>query len=242
VHARRKEGPGSVWWRGRGRGRRRRRRRRLLLLLAGLPSRRSAELCVISRNVRKRSTKERKRESARENAVDGGGGGEGAGAGAGAGSFLAKIATPRRASRHCRLARNTWGRKVRGKARGWRERGEIERGRGRKDVRQGAYEGARRTEAASRRVLPRRARSDAARLSRRGKREGGGGGRGCHGGGGKDAHSFLESRGPLLIPKLFPFVARDIRTALDQRRLGLRGMPRGWVRLIDDARSARYLV
>lgn len=92
-----------------------------------------------------------------------------------------------------------------GKARGWRERGEIERGRGRKDVRQGAYKGARRIEAASRRVLPRRARSDAARLSRRGKREGGGGGRGCHGGGGKDAHSFLESRGSLLILKGFSF-------------------------------------
>lgn len=28
-------------------------------------------------------------------------------------SFLPKIATPRRASRHCRLARSTWGRKVR---------------------------------------------------------------------------------------------------------------------------------
>jgi len=123
-----------------------------------------------------------------------------------------------------------------------RARRDRKRERERKDVRQGAYEGARRTEAASRRVLPRRARSDAARLSRRGKREGGGGGRGCHGGGGKDAHSFLESRGPLLIPKVFPFVARDIRTALDQRRLGLRGMPRGWVRLIDDAGSARCLV
>lgn len=114
-----------------------------------------------------------------------------------------------------------------GKARGWRERGEIERGRGRKDVRQGAYEGARRTEAASRRVLPRRARSDAARLSRRGKREGGGGGRGRRGGGGKDAHSFLESRGPLLIPKVFPFVAREIRMALDRRRCGLGGCLEG---------------
>lgn len=105
-----------------------------------------------------------------------------------------------------------------GKARGWRERGEIERGRGRKDVR--CLRG-RRTEAASRRVLPRRARSDAARLSRRGKREGGGGGRERRGGGGKDAHSFLESRGPLLIPKVFPFVAREIRMAFDRRRYGL---------------------
>jgi len=57
-----------------------------------------------------------------------------------------KIAIPRRASRHCRLARSTWGRKVRESTRRWREHGEIERGRGRKDVRQGAYEGARRTE------------------------------------------------------------------------------------------------
>lgn len=108
-----------------------------------------------------------------------------------------------------------------GKARGWRERGDIERGRGRKDVRLRAYEGERRTEAASRRVLPRRARSDAARLSRRGKREGGGGGRERRGGGAKDAHSFLESRGPLLIPKVFPFVAREIRIAFDRRRRGL---------------------
>lgn len=96
-----------------------------------------------------------------------------------------------------------------------------------KDVRQGAYERARRMEAASRRVLPRRARSDAARLSRRGKREGGGGGRERHGGGGKDAHSFLESRGPLLILKVFPFVEREIRTALDRRRLRLGGCPEG---------------
>jgi len=114
-----------------------------------------------------------------------------------------------------------------GKARGWRERDEIERGRGRKDVRQGAYEGARRMEPASRRVLPRRARSDAARLSRRGKREGGGGGRGRRGGGGKDAHSFLESRGPLLIPKVFPFVTREIRMVLDRRQCELEGCLEG---------------
>jgi len=191
----------------------------------GFP-RKESTLCVFG-NVRKERIHERAEEGigARERAKGGkagggGGGGEGGEAEAGAGSFLVKIATPRRASRHCRLARNTWGRKVRGKARGWRERGEMERGRGRKDVRQGAYEGARRTEAASRRVLPRRARSDAARLSRRGKRGGGGGGRGCHGGGGKDAHSFLESRGPLLIPRVFPFVARAIRTALDSETSG----------------------
>lgn len=151
-----------------------------------------------------------------------------------------KIATPRRASRHCRLARSTWGRKVRESTRRCRERGEIERGRGRKDVRQGAYrrcekDGGR----ASRRVLPRRARSDAARLSRRGKREGGGDGQGRRGGGGKDAHSFLESRGPLLIPKVFPFVEREIRMALDRRQLGLGGTPGEGGCDIDDVRSSR---
>ena len=57
-----------------------------------------------------------------------------------------------------------------------------------------------------------RARSDAARLPRRGTtiwrgRKGGG-----RGGGSKDAHSFLGSRGPLLISKVFPFVPREIRT------------------------------
>lgn len=106
------------------------------------------------------------------------------------------------------------------------ERARLNRKREREKGREtGAYEGARRRKAACRRVLPRRARNDAARLSRRGKREGGGGGRGCHGGGGKDAHSFLESRGPLLIAKVFPFVTREIRMVLDRRRLGLGGCP-----------------
>lgn len=58
-----------------------------------------------------------------------------------------KIATSRRASRHCRLARSTWGRKVRESTR--MERARLDRKREReKDVRQGAYEGARRTDAA----------------------------------------------------------------------------------------------
>lgn len=153
-----------------------------------------------------------------------------------------KIATPRRASRHCRLARSTWGRKVREstrrceRARRDRKR-EREKGRETGSLRRREKDGGR----ASRRVLPRRARSDAARLSRRGKREGGGGGQGRRGGGGKDAHSFLESRGPLLIPKVFPFVEREIRMALDRRRLGLGGDPRGEVgATIDDAGSSRY--
>jgi len=153
-------------------------------------------------------------------------------------SFLSKIATPRRANRHCRLARNTWGRKVRESTEDGES--EVERGRGRKDVRQGAYEGARRTETASRRVLPRRARSDAARFSRRGKGEGGGGGRGRRGGGGKDAHSFLESRGPLLIPKVFPFITREIWKALDvndRRRCGCSGDASRVDTTIDDVRS-----
>lgn len=137
-------------------------------------------------------------------------------------SFLLR-SPPRNVPADTADSRGARGGEKSGKARGWRERGKIERGRGRKDVRQGAYEGARRTEAACRRVLPRRARSDAARLSRRGKREGGGDGRGCHGGGGKDAHSFLESRGPLLIAKVFPFITREIRMALDRRRLRLGG-------------------
>lgn len=162
-----------------------------------------------------------RREARRENA-------EGEEDGTEAGSFReilsTKIAIPRRASRHCRFARSTWGRKVRESTR--MERARRNRKREREKGREtGAYEGARRTKAACRRVLPRRARSDAARLPRRGKREGGGGGRGCHGGGGKDAHSFLESRGPLLIAKVFPFVTREIRMVLDRRRLGLGGCP-----------------
>lgn len=90
-----------------------------------------------------------------------------------------------------------------GKARGESKRKRL---RARTEARE------RRTEAASRRVLPRRARSDAARLPRRGTRSWRGWQRGGRGGGGKDAHSFLESRGPLLITELFPFVPREIRT------------------------------
>lgn len=41
----------------------------------------------------------------------------------------------------------------------------------------------------------------------RGRRGGG------RGGGAKDAHSFLESRGPLLITEVFPFAPREIRTS-----------------------------
>lgn len=163
---------------------------------------------------------EREQESARDRAPTEEGGGEGAKSG-----LRRVLSTQDRHPATCQQTLPTReehvGEKSPGKHGGWRERAEIERGRGRKDVRLRAYEGARRTEAASRRVLPRRARSDAARLSRRGKREGGGGGRERRGGGGKDAHSFLESRGPLLMPRLFPFVAREIRIAFDRRRCGL---------------------